>query len=325
MPKSFSKIWILVIIAVILIGGILAWQYLRTTKTITTVPTLLSTTSTSGPISIIEEECADIVPLISEHKYTYKLFNKLNKPNNRCVTFKTPGDPLIADGEIKITSYNWNSSYLPNAINFTIDSRGGYIGTYRLASGEIEGFTVPFGEIKSGVFDISWVEVANPNEEAIGSVAVNYLPILNTGYLDLSNIEKEHTAWVGEMNGEESWAEVELILNMVSKSAVETVKGFMESRFNMNKEQALIYLTENAREQFLKSDSELVLINPNFSREVGMLYPDFGILKIEAISWTDYKFIVKMWPKKTPNGLVETMIVKAIFNEYFIDSVQLSG
>jgi len=95
------------------------------------------------------------------------------------------------------------------------------------------------------------------------------------------------------------------------------IDEFMNARLNMNKEQALIYLTENAREQFLRPDSQLTLINPNFS--------SFEISQIQSINQAKFRAIVNIKVKGQPTYTVEIMDVITILGDFFIDSVELAG
>lgn len=101
------------------------------------------------------------------------------------------------------------------------------------------------------------------------------------------------------------------------KLAEGLLNEFMDSRFKMDEAKALIYLTENAREQFLGLEPELTLVNANFL--------SFEISQLRKIDETKFRFIVETKIKGEPGYSVEAIDVVDIMGDFFIDSVELAG
>ncbi len=96
---------------------------------------------------------------------------------------------------------------------------------------------------------------------------------------------------------------------------------FMEARMERNKERALIWLTDNAREQY--SQPGLTLIgtsNPHFA--------SYKILEIEKLDAEKFKFQVRINEEYTGEGMVgyfdETLVVIKSNGGYKVDSVERS-
>lgn len=89
---------------------------------------------------------------------------------------------------------------------------------------------------------------------------------------------------------------------------------FMENRIARQKEQALIYLTENAMEQY--SQGKFDLVND---------FKSFEIIKSEKLSDFAFRFIVKIREENEVGELVEAVTLFKILDRYYVDSVEIAG
>ena len=89
---------------------------------------------------------------------------------------------------------------------------------------------------------------------------------------------------------------------------------FMEARIAGQKDQALIYLTENAMEQHSKNEFDLV---NNFK--------SFETLKSEKSGDITFRFIVKINEENEVGELVEAVTITKILDKYYVDSVEIAG
>ena len=89
---------------------------------------------------------------------------------------------------------------------------------------------------------------------------------------------------------------------------------FMESRIDRQQDQALIYLTENAMDQYSKKEFDLI---NNFK--------SFEVLKSEKLGETKFRFIVRIKQEDDLNEIVEAVRIIKILDRYYVDSVEIAG
>jgi hypothetical protein len=89
---------------------------------------------------------------------------------------------------------------------------------------------------------------------------------------------------------------------------------FMESRINRQQDQSLIYLTENAMDQYSKAEFDLI---NNFK--------SFEVLKSEKLGETKFRFIVRIKQEDDINEIVEAVRITKILDRYYVDSVEIAG
>ncbi len=98
------------------------------------------------------------------------------------------------------------------------------------------------------------------------------------------------------------------------QSAQYSLDRFMDARIANAKDQALIYLTENAMEQYLKTEFE---ISDDFK--------SFKILEAQKISETQFRFIVQINKENEIDYFVEAITLTEILDIYYIDLVEMAG
>ena len=97
--------------------------------------------------------------------------------------------------------------------------------------------------------------------------------------------------------------------------------AFMESRLRRDREMALNWLTEKAKQQYVQPDLTLVgTSSPHFA--------SYEILKVEKLDSIQFKFKVRIYEEYTGQGEVgffdETLTVIKSGDKYLIDSVERS-
>lgn len=105
------------------------------------------------------------------------------------------------------------------------------------------------------------------------------------------------------------------------KLAEGVIVEFMEARLQKDRERALNWLTDNAREQY--SQPGLTLLgssNPHFA--------SYKILEIEKLDSNRFKFKVRIYEEYTSEGMIgyfdETLVVIKSNDKYKVDSVERS-
>ncbi len=96
--------------------------------------------------------------------------------------------------------------------------------------------------------------------------------------------------------------------------AKDVLEKFMNARLGKNENQATLYFTEGAMQQY--SQNKFVLID-NFE--------SFEILKAEKLEQTKFRFTVKINTKDQVNYFIEIITLTKILDRYYIDSIQIAG
>ena len=97
-------------------------------------------------------------------------------------------------------------------------------------------------------------------------------------------------------------------------AAKEALNRFMYARLDKQEEQAKIYFTENAMEQYLQN--EFMLINK---------FKSFEILNVEKLQDAKFRFSVDIQESDGVNNIIESIIVIKISDRYYINSINLAG
>jgi hypothetical protein len=114
---------------------------------------------------------------------------------------------------------------------------------------------------------------------------------------------------------DDNQGEVETIKQTMERiAAKEVLNGFMYARLDEQEDQAKIYFTENAMEQYMKN--EFVLING---------FQSFEILSNEKLEDTKFRFSVNIQESHGINNIIEIITVIKISDQYYINSINLAG
>lgn len=114
---------------------------------------------------------------------------------------------------------------------------------------------------------------------------------------------------------DDNQGEVETIKQTMERiAAKEVLNGFMYARLDEQEDQAKIYFTENAMEQYMKN--EFVLING---------FQSFEILSNEKLEDTKFRFSVNIQESHGINNITEIITVIKISDQYYINSINLAG
>lgn len=97
-------------------------------------------------------------------------------------------------------------------------------------------------------------------------------------------------------------------------SAKNIITEFMTARIDKNQEQAVVFFTENAMQQYL--NLEFILIDD---------YTNFEIIKTEKTENEKYRFTIKISEKNNINETIESITVIKILDKYYINSIQIIG
>ena len=148
------------------------------------------------------------IPVKTQTIRSLQLFDrKISYRNNKkaSIEFELPKE-IIADTkeiEMVLEVYNDDNAYL-RAIWFEVDGEGGYIGTYRIAPGQVRGqATIEPKQRKKWRFNLSGVAVASDDS---GVRAVDFSKMLRKPGLHTI------TCWIStyEQYGPNSWVSLEL-------------------------------------------------------------------------------------------------------------------
>lgn len=96
---------------------------------------------------------------------------------------------------------------------------------------------------------------------------------------------------------------------------------FLEARIAEQEDQALIYLTENAMEQY--SQNEFDLIN-NFKSFETLKSENFEEIYPASLI-TGFRFIVRIQQEDELGEIVEAIGIIKISDKYYVDSVEIAG
>ena len=109
--------------------------------------------------------------------------------------------------------------------------------------------------------------------------------------------------------------EIETIEQTMERIAAKDVLNkFMDARLDKQEEQAKIYFTENAMEQYLQN--EFVLIDG---------FQSFKILSAEKLEDTKFRFSVNIQESDGVNNIIEVITIIKISDQYYIDFIILAG
>ncbi len=97
-------------------------------------------------------------------------------------------------------------------------------------------------------------------------------------------------------------------------SAKNILNKFMAERIDKNQEQAIIFFTENAMEQY--SNSKFILISD---------FTNFEIIKAEKIENEKFRFTIKISEKNKINETIESIIIIKVLDKYYINSIEIIG
>ena len=150
------------------------------------------------------------IPVKTQTIRRLQLFDRtISYRNNKkaSIEFELPEEIVKNMNEIEMVLevYNDDNAYL-RAIWFEVDGEGGYIGTYRIAPGQVRGqATIEPKERKKWRFNLSGVAVAS---DKAGARAVDFFKMLRK--------PGRHTitCWIStyEQYGPDSWVSLELVL-----------------------------------------------------------------------------------------------------------------
>ena len=115
-----------------------------------------------------------------------------------------------------------------------------------------------------------------------------------------------------KINNETNNVSVQEIIEQ--NSAKDIINEFMTARIDKNQNQAVIFFTENAMEQFV--NTEFILISD---------FTNFEIIKTEKIENEKYRFTIKISEQNNINETIESIIIIKILDKYYINSIQIIG
>ena len=122
-------------------------------------------------------------------------------------------------------------------------------------------------------------------------------------------------SWQYHQLTDQNQEEIETIEQTMERIAAKDVLNkFMDARLDKQEEQAKIYFTENAMEQYLQN--EFVLIDG---------FQSFDILNAEKLENTKFRFSVNIQESDGINNIIEIITVIKISDQYYVNSINLAG
>ena len=122
-------------------------------------------------------------------------------------------------------------------------------------------------------------------------------------------------SWQYHQLTDQNQEEIETIEQTMERIAAKNVLNkFMLARMDKREDQAKIYFTENAMEQYIKN--EFVLING---------FQSFEILNNTKLEDTKFRYALKIQESDGVNSFIETITVIKISDQYYIDSIIIAG
>ena len=122
-------------------------------------------------------------------------------------------------------------------------------------------------------------------------------------------------SWQYHKIAEQNQEKIETIEQTMEKiSAKEMLNKFMAARLVRQEDQAKIYFTENAMEQYIQN--KFVLIND---------FKSFEILNTERLEDEKFRFTVKIQENNNISEIIEIITIIKISDQYYINSVEIAG
>jgi hypothetical protein len=122
-------------------------------------------------------------------------------------------------------------------------------------------------------------------------------------------------SWQYHKIAEQNQGKIETIEQIMEKnSAKEVLNKFMDARIVKQEDQAKIYFTENAMEQYIQN--KFVLIND---------FKSFKISNTERLEDEKFRFVVKIQENNNINEVIEIIAIIKISDQYYINSVEIAG
>jgi hypothetical protein len=142
----------------------------------------------------------------------------------------------------------------------------------------------------------------------------SFIPALSISFIAcfllIAGLSSQYHKLIGQ-----NQEEIETIEQTMERiAAKETLNRFMYARIGKQEEQAKIYFTENAMEQYLQN--EFVLIDG---------FQGFEILSNEKLKDTKFRYTLNIQENDGINNIIESITVIKISDQYYIDLVEIAG